>query len=249
MYSKAIQPTQKSAADCGVIHMDPKKLFIDDRLKGICAYCGGVPDSRDHVPSKVLLDEPYPENLPVAESCSSCNQGFSAAEEYLACLIECVIHGTTIPNEKFRPKIYATLNARPSLASRIEKGKKIDGNGSIVWQPENECVEEVVLKLARGHIAYELGIQRVDDPELIEILPLPASTVEQKDDFLSLPSSHLYPEIGSRSFVSVLTGKPSAFENWLVVQNGRYQYAVGQSEGDWVKVLINNYLACHVAWA
>lgn len=119
----------------------------------------------------------------------------------------------------------------------------------MVWQPENECVEEVVLKLARGHIAYELGIQRVDDPEFIEILPLPAVTEERQDDFLSLPSSHLYPEIGSRAFVSVCTGKSSAFENWMVVQNDRYQYAVGQSEGDWVKVLINNYLACHVAWS
>lgn len=229
--------------------MDPKKLFIDDRLKGICAYCGGVPDSRDHVPSKVLLDEPYPQNLPVAESCASCNQGFSVAEEYLACLIECVIQGTTIPNEKFRPKVYASLNARPSLASRIEKGKQIDGNGNIVWQPEKECVEEVLLKLARGHIAYELGIQRVDDPEFIEIIPLPAATEDQQDEFLSLPSSYLYPEIGSRAFVNVLTGKSSAFENWLIVQRDRYQYAVGQSEGDWVKILINNYLACHIVWS
>ncbi len=64
--------------------MDPKKLFIDERLKGNCAYCGAVADSRDHIPSRVLLDEPYPENIPVAESCTKCNGGFSSDEEYLA---------------------------------------------------------------------------------------------------------------------------------------------------------------------
>ncbi|MGA4449341.1 hypothetical protein ACPA0O_18985 [Ectopseudomonas chengduensis] len=228
--------------------MDPKKLFIDDRMKGVCAYCGGVPNSRDHVPSKVLLDEPYPENLSVAESCTSCNQGFSAAEEYLACLIECVTHGTTIPHDGFRPKIAATLKARPSLASKIESGKQVDGNGNLIWQPEEERVREVVLKLARGHIANELGIQRVENPEFIDIFPLPAMSEDQLEMFFSLPSSHLYPEIGSRAFVNVCSGKPSAFENWLVVQESRYQYAIGQSEGDWVKMVINDYLACHVAW-
>ena len=228
--------------------MDPKKLFNDDRMKGVCAYCGGMPNSRDHVPSKVLLDEPYPKNLPVVESCTSCNQGVSAAEEYIACLIECVTHGTTIPNEKFRPKIFATLNARPSIAIRIEKGKKADRHGNLVWQPEEESVKEVILKLARGHIAYELGIQRVDEPDFIDIFPLPIMAKEQLEMFLSLRASLLYPENGSRAFVNVLSGKFSAFENWLVVQNRRYQYAVGQSEGDWVKIIINDYLACHVVW-
>lgn len=230
------------------INMDPKKLFFDDRMKGVCAYCGCKPNTRDHVPSKVLLDEPYPKNLPVVESCASCNQGFSAAEEYIACLIECVMQGTTIPNEKFRPKIFATLNARPSIASRIEKGKKVDHQGNLVWQPEAESIKKVVLKLARGHIAYELGMQRTDDPEFIDIFPLPAMAKEQLEMFYSLSTSHLYPEIGSRAFVSVLSGKVSAYENWLVVQKGRYEYAVGQSEGDWVKIIINDYLACHVVW-
>jgi len=228
--------------------MDPKKLFIDDRMKGVCAYCGGVPDTRDHVPSKILLDEPYPENLPVAESCSSCNRGFSASEEYLACLIECVINGTTSPNDNFRPKIAATLKARPAIANRIESGKEVDAGGNLIWQPEEERVKEIILKLARGHLAYELGIQRIEEPEFLDVFPLPSLDENQIESFFSLLSSHLYPEIGSRAFVSVCSGKHTAFERWLVVQKNRYQYAIGQSEGDWVKIVINDYLACHVAW-
>lgn len=39
------------------LRMDPRKLFVDERLLEMCAYCGGQPDTRDHVPSRVLLDD------------------------------------------------------------------------------------------------------------------------------------------------------------------------------------------------
>ena len=63
----------------------------DERLDLICSYCGiNNPDTRDHVPSKILLDQPYPENLPVVPCCSKCNRSFSLDEEYVACLLECI---------------------------------------------------------------------------------------------------------------------------------------------------------------
>lgn len=228
--------------------MDPKKFFIDDRLRGLCVYCGAEADSRDHVPSKILLDEPYPENIPVAESCIECNQGFSASEEYLACFIDCVINGTTTPNKNFRNRIIATLIARPSIAKKIELSKKSDMSDGLLWQPESRRVKEVVLKLARGHIAYELGIQRIDAPDIIEIVPIPFMSKLELESFLSIENSHFYPEIGSRAFVNLLTGKPNAYEQWCAVQENRYQYSVGQSHGDWAKLILSNYLACHVAW-
>jgi hypothetical protein len=57
------------------------RTFGDERELCLYAYCEGVPETRDHVPSRVLLDEPYPENLPVVPACKSCNSGFSADEE------------------------------------------------------------------------------------------------------------------------------------------------------------------------
>lgn len=230
--------------------MDPKKLFIDERLKGNCAYCGADTNSRDHVPSRVLLDEPYPENLPVAESCAECNNGFSADEEYLACLIECVIHGTTQPNNKFRVKVVRTLEAHPSIVARIESGKTFDKNNNATWQPEWDRVKEIVLKLARGHMSYELGLQHIEEPIIIDILPTPCMTDAELETFNSLDEEAgiLYPEIGSRAFVNLLSGKPTAFSEWHVVQEGRYRYSVGQSSGDWVKSVLSEYLACRVVW-
>jgi hypothetical protein len=53
------------------------KTFSDKRHEAFCVYCGNAPDTDDHVPSKVLLDKPYPDQLPVVNACRSCNQGFS----------------------------------------------------------------------------------------------------------------------------------------------------------------------------
>ena len=217
--------------------MDPKQLFIDERFKGICAYCGADADSRDHVPSRVLLDEPLPENLPVVESCAKCNRDFSIDEEYVACLIECVIQGTSSPNDKFREKVAKTLSARPSIAARIDDAKTIDKENNLIWLPESERVRTVILKLARGHMSYELGLQHIEEPQLVDMRPIPNMTEDEQYSFNSLDKTEgiLYPELGSRAFINLLSGKPTAYGGWHVVQDGRYRYAIGQSSGDWVK--------------
>ena len=230
--------------------MDPKQLFIDDRFRGVCSFCGAVPDNRDHVPSRVLLDKPYPENLPVVESCTGCNEGFSKDEEYLACFIECVKKGTTDYDETFRPKVAKTLKARPSIKSRIEQSKTENEQGELVWKPETERIKNVVLKLAQGHMAYELGLQHVEDPIVLDVVPVPYMTEEYSSQFFS-PSARgnlLYPEIGSRSFIKLGKEKSRSYGEWNVVQSGLYEYMIGQSGGDWVKLVIGDYLACEVVW-
>ncbi|HEY7769949.1 MAG TPA: hypothetical protein VIB55_17395, partial [Longimicrobium sp.] len=85
--------------------MDPRKLFLDERHSLYCAYCGDVPSTADHVPSKVLLDQPFPENLPVVRCCITCNNRFSRDEPYVACLIECVISGSVDIDRVRREKV------------------------------------------------------------------------------------------------------------------------------------------------
>src|SRR5215212_9888063 len=99
--------------------MDPRKLFADERFTGVCVYCGGVPSTRDHVPSKVLLDEPFPANLPVVPACQDCNNGFSSDEQYLACLLECAITGSPDPTSVRREKVRRMLCENTSLASLL----------------------------------------------------------------------------------------------------------------------------------
>jgi len=76
--------------------MDLVESFADDRLVAYCVHCAGGTETRDHCPSRMLLDKPYPENLPFLPSCTSCNRGFSLDEEYFACLVECARTGSVV---------------------------------------------------------------------------------------------------------------------------------------------------------
>ncbi|WP_332777429.1 hypothetical protein [Polaromonas sp.] len=138
---------------------DPRKLFVDERLAGSCVYCGAEPTTRDHCPSKVLLDEPFPPNLPVVLACAECNQSFSLDEQYLACFIECVICGTGDPSGVKRANVRRILRAVPQLASRILAELSLREEGQKTWQPDMDRVRNVVTKLARGHLDYELSIR------------------------------------------------------------------------------------------
>lgn len=79
--------------------MDQLKDFADSRLLQGCIYCGGLTDTRDHIPSKCILEQPYPINLPVVRCCDSCNQSFSKDEQYFICLLESVLCGSTDPEK------------------------------------------------------------------------------------------------------------------------------------------------------
>ena len=229
--------------------MDPKKLFFDKRLNDHCIYCGAIPNSREHVPSRVFLDKPYPSNLPVVKSCFNCNHKFSKDEQYVACVIECVVQGTTLPNENFRIVIAKTLRRSQGLGKLIGQGKILDRNGKQYWTVDLNRMKSILIKLAQGHLHFELASPPSEEPILCQFQPLESMTHEEQNDFFTLDTSSqgLFPEIGSRAFGNAFTGDPSAHPQWHEVQPGRYKYAVGQ-DGSWVKIVLREYLACLVAW-
>ncbi len=171
--------------------------FSDDRLILNCVYCGeGAQETRDHVPSRVFLDRPFPPNLPVVPACEDCNNSFSKDEEYLACLIECVISGSTDPSSIQNPRIAKILQKSSALKARIKESKHItDGNTS--FRIEAERVSNVVLKLAAGHAAFELSKTFDYQPD-IHWWPLSFLTEEERDDFDAVYIPQKFGEVGSR---------------------------------------------------
>lgn len=169
--------------------MDPRQLYVDERLLGACVYCGGPPDTSDHVPSKVLLDDPLPLNLPVVEACAICNHAFSLDEEYLACFLDCVLAGSAEPAAIQREKSRRTLLHSSELANRLRLSRQVDDAGTVIWTPENDRVQNVVVKLARGHAAYELSLPQLDEPEEIMFRPLLVMSDEEKAVFENAGSS------------------------------------------------------------
>lgn len=231
--------------------MDPRKLFADARLTGRCVYCGSESSTRDHVPSRVLLDEPFPPDLPVVQACEACNNGFSTDEQYLACLLECVLCGTVDPASVCCDKIKRVLSENASLASRIAASCSADEIGNLLWEAEVDRVRNVILKLARGHVAYEYSEPQLGEPENVSFVPISTMSEEQMRTFETPPVGNLLPEIGSRSFHDVLVISNQVFTQegtWQIIQEGRYRYSVSHSDGIRVRMVISDYLACDVIW-
>ncbi|RYD53577.1 MAG: hypothetical protein EOP52_05435 [Sphingobacteriales bacterium] len=235
--------------------------YADYRLLQGCIHCGGLPDTRDHVPSKCLLDRPYPENIPVTGCCNSCNQSFSIDEQYLVCLIESVLCGSTDP-EKINRKYVADIMRRvPSLRARIENAKtEVDGQISFI--PETERIYNVMLKLARGHAAFELSKLCYEEPDRFWYAPLSALSRECRDYFNEVHFQHILGEVESRNtqrlFITQIavtseTGIPQEetviINDWVYVQDGRYRYlAIDDVCGIVIRIVIGEYLACEIGW-
>ena len=227
-------------------------LFVDERLLGKCAYCGGAPGSRDHVPSKILLDDPLPPNLPVVDACADCNRGFSLDEEYVACFLECLLVGSTDVERVHRPKVKRALLHNRRLAERIQSAASLDSDGRRIWTPEKERVRNVIVKLARGHVAFELSLTQVDEPQQVTFLPQTMMSISDKEEFETAGSGgfHGWPELNSRAFLRACAAEPYAEQpgRWIVVQPRQYRYAVDQHGGIRVQMMLAEYLACVVEW-
>ena len=171
--------------------MDQINEFVDERQKAWCIQCGAwieeVDTNRDHVPSKVFLRKPYPENLPVVVTCVACNNGFSPDEEYLHLLLHCVLTGSTDPEQHPDAKIARALQRHEKLRMRIERSKTeyrtIGGETRCVWKPDKVRTERVVAKNARGHVFYEYGEPLLSEPEHVWTRPLAAMTASEHEEF------------------------------------------------------------------
>jgi hypothetical protein len=183
--------------------MDPRKLFADERHAAFCVFCGDPPTTREHAASRALLDDPLPENLPLVGSCYRCNNEYSRDEEYVACLLDCVITGSTDPDKVKRPKVQAALLHSPARAARIAGSRTEDDSGNVNWRAEDDRVRNVILKLARGHVAHQYSEPQLDSPTHVMFMPLTLMSAEQHEAFEAVPDTLGTPEIGSRAFMSL----------------------------------------------
>ncbi len=215
----------------------------------MCSYCGEFPETKDHVPSRILLDEPFPKNLPVVPCCLKCNQDFSLDEEYFACAIECVLHGTTEIEKLKREKIKSILSNKEALRQRLENSFILQ-NGDKLFKIENDRVKNVIVKLAKGHAKYENSEPKFEEPTSIWIKPLILMAQKEVDDFFNSFTIDKMPEVGSRALQNLLIDKDNnVLSHWTTVQENNYQYSVCSGLGILkVKIVIWDYLAVEAIW-
>lgn len=242
--------------------MDYLNDFADERLINGCVYCvDGLEETRDHVPSRILLKPPYPTNLPVVAACRKCNAGFSLDEEYVAALLECVLAGSTDPLKIRHERVARGLERNSTLRARLESSKR-EENGRTIFSVEEDRIRNVICKLAKGHAAYELSTPYREAPDFIVWRTIPEMTKDEWEDFDAAHVGGVINEIGSRNMQRLLATQV-LFESengdhismnllvndWIEVQNGRYRYqAIEEPEFVKIKIVIAEYLACEVTW-
>lgn len=220
--------------------------YGDSRTLLYCAFCGGATGTRDHCPSRIFLDKPYPDDLPVVPACRECNNSFSIDEEYLACLIACVLAGTTNPENIERPSIQISLQHSAALRVRLEQARN-ENDGKVIYVPEIARVNNVITKLAQGHALYELHESRPTQPDAVWAVPLELLTEEQRSAFEYPDLPAVWPEVGSRAMQRmVIDGEPDY--PWISVQPGMYRYLASQESGTTIHIVIQEYLAGFVQW-
>lgn len=228
--------------------MDNGRRFSDPRLSAFCVYCGSTPNTRDHTPSKVLLDQPYPNNLGVVPCCGDCNQSLSIDEEYFACLVECAACGTVDLERILRPTIRQILRNKPRLhEALVQLFRQTHGDLEAALGADR-CVK-VVHKLACGHAAFQSSEPQLSPPTSTRITPFKRMSCEERIRFEEPPDDdYSCPEIGSH-LMRRLVEEPASDSRWVVVQTGRYRYLTAyQGSSLVVRIGIGDHLGCEVAW-
>ena len=231
--------------------------YSDDRSRRFCVHCGGILEvadiSREHAPTRSLLDRPLPHNLPVVHACQRCNSGFSDDEAYVVALIACTLSGSTYVDRDRFPIAVDILDHSAELKARIERMRRVQltlwGDPEVWWAVEQGRVENVVVKNARGHALHELGEPPRFAPRYAGFSPLCLMSDDQRDLFESDADEYqLWPEVGSRMMQRMVM--EDLDQGWVTVQEGVYRYMVVQRPGETlVRSVIREYLATEVSWS
>lgn len=216
--------------------------YGEGHAEQFCCYCGATADTVDHVPSKVFLDKPYNNDLPVVPCCQSCNAGFSLDEEFVAVLFECVKCQTFDPTHFRREKVRKIVNHSHRLISTIKGSLQISFDGHISIIPNDRRLVKVLTKLAAGHLRFEGLRQHFVEGDLkIEFYQDIHASTGWYQQFHTPIFSRLFPEVGSRAMTAgnIYLGGLIA-SRWMIVQEGLYEYCVAPDNSE-VRIIVQDY--------
>jgi hypothetical protein len=172
-----------------------------------CIYCGNPETSREHVPTRCLLEKPFPPNLITVPSCLSCNQAFSLDEEYFLAVLSQIGTSHLLTNKiQEGGCVDRMLSRKPLLDDRITRSLKPSGN-RVYLEPELERINRVIQKIATGLYYQRYGFPiSLDQIQAMGVFPY---NIEDKRPAGIILASH------SEKFVS---------KRWHLIQRGVFRY-------------------------
>lgn len=167
-----------------------------------CIYCGNKAESKDHLPPKLLLEKPLPNNCATVPACSGCNAGFSKDEEYFLAVLAFTSDAPALRTRVAHGgKVQRALQKAPGFAARIKQQVTKTAEGHIGIEPQHPRVNRVIAKIACG-LDHIRG--RTTAPDQFDVLTYPVKPPNKiPDDIRDLGSNDL---------------------NWTVFQPGVFSY-------------------------
>ncbi|MEY4505092.1 MAG: hypothetical protein RL154_1389 [Pseudomonadota bacterium] len=222
--------------------------YADERQTSLCAYCGNFVAklTRDHSPSKVFLNKPYPENLSIVPACLTCNNNFSFDEEYVAYWVVIALYKQNGIKTNRYEKVIRAIERTPHF-------KKMFLETSLFERDDLLPIEEIRLKnilykLANGHILFHHSNPQYEAPKIISWFFLQSLNENNRGIFELELLVEIYPEVGSRAILAI-NQYDYLYYPWIIAQEGVYRYLVADSKNSQiVKIVFSEFLACEVIW-
>lgn len=230
------------------------KIVYDKESYSECIYCGKPADTREHIPSKVFLSQPYPDNLGIVPACKECNKSFSGDELFLSLLIDILKRRHYGMEYTFSEEVESRMIYNKKLVKDIEEALE---NKQL--EKFDVKVSRIIFKLAIGHSVYELSEGYCIKEGAIDYSFGDSMSTEEIEEF-SLPfdiSGEPLLEIGSRVYERVVVldlnlpaihteqrlNTSLVLLDWVDVQDSKYSYTSYRfGEEIIVKMIINDFL-------
>ena len=187
-----------------------------NRRRGLtCIYCGQRANSSDHVPAKLLLKTPYPNNYRTVPACQKCNGGHSKDEEYFRVILGMSSFDPQLMDENVDGGyIDRILTRSPLLDERVTSSLSVDEDGRVYMKPELERMERVCKKLACGIFALRYGAGRLLSSFEVKLVQHGSSDPPQE----LIAAMHYAPGLRAKRWTTVQRGSFSFLlaKGWLV---------------------------------
>lgn len=237
------------------------KIVYAKNNKSDCIYCGEPADSKEHIPSKVFLTKPYPNNLGIVPACRKCNKSFSGDEVFLSILIEKLKSRYFYPNYEYSQEVETRINYNKKIVNDIEKALQDNDFSNF-----DNTIQRVLFKLALGHSVFEISEGYCIAEGKINYSFAGNMSYEETEEF-TLPfnvTDEPLPEMGSRVYERILFIEctlqdesnsrdrhiaPLILLDWVDVQEFKYSYTCYRFGDEIIiKMVINEFLYAMVVF-
>lgn len=227
--------------------------YWDKKSPHGCIYCGRSAETREHIPSKVFLKKPYPDNLFTIPACYECNNGYSLDEEYTACCIESL--KSLSYKIQLDEQIRNLFDRKPTLYQLVNSQINRE-EGRLVTSFDEKRICRILNKLAICFTGYEFDNLHFSEASSIWFDFAPNLSYFFIQQFTQPIFASLLPEVSSRFssdyckfIVSEKSDTIKIMYDWIVVQEQQFQYQVSiKDRGIQTKMVISDFLYAKVGF-